>query len=324
MDSLELIETFREVVRCAGFSAAARSLGMSPANVSKYVAALEQRFGLRLFHRTTRRVTLTDAGQLLYERSGPMLEMLHLTRDELLTRASIPSGRLYLTAPHGVMQSRLSQLLGQFLECHPQVSLHLRVSNQHIDLVEEGVDIALRVGPIPDANLIVRRLLPMHFALAATPGYWQAHGRPSHPRELVEHRTLCVTPLGQSPQWLFTDQGRRLEVALQPLVDSTDALPLTTLALQGLGVVYLPRLMLEPHLASGALEAVLQEFVPHELYLYAAYAQRRHNSAALKALLEFLQQQAQAMCELATLAVAPTLSPAPAPTPARARQRRTP
>ena len=157
MDSLELIETFREVVRCGGFSAAARSLGMSPANVSKYVAALEQRFGLRLFHRTTSRVTLTDAGQLLYERSGPMLEMLHLTRDELLTRASIPSGRLYLTAPHGVMQSRLSQLLGQFLECHPQVSLHLRVSNQHIDLVEEGVDIALRVGPIPDANLIVRR-----------------------------------------------------------------------------------------------------------------------------------------------------------------------
>ena len=295
MDSLDLIQTFREVARRGSFSAAARALDLSPASVSKYIAALEARFGVRLFHRTTRKVSLTDAGQLLYERSGPVLELIELTEGELHERATRPSGRLTVSAPHGLMQTPTPELLGRFLTLHPAVSLQLMLTNRGVDLVEEGVDIALRIGPIPDANLIVRRLMRIDRCVAATPAYWHAHGRPAHPRELGTHHTLTATLHGEAPVWPFEDSGKPLAVALQPRVDASDVAPLLTLALQDLGVVYMSRPALAPHLASGALVEVLADHVPQNTWLYAAYAQRRHNSAALAALLGFLEQETHAL-----------------------------
>ena len=294
MDSLELIQTFREVARRGSFSATARALDMSPANVSKYVAALEARFGVRLFNRTTRKVSLTDAGQLLYERSGPMLELIQMTEGELLERATKPSGRLSVTAPHRLMQSPIPAMLGAFLNQHPAVSLQLWLTNRMIDLAEEGVDIALRVGRIPDANMIVRRLTPVHFRLCATPAYWQAHGKPKHPRELGEHRTLTAAPHGEAPTWQFVDGGRQIAVAVHPVVEATDAEPLTIMVMQDLGVVYLPLPAVAQQLEAGTLESVLDEFMPQDIWLYAAYAQRRHNSAALAALLNYLEEETKA------------------------------
>ncbi|MDO5626503.1 MAG: LysR family transcriptional regulator, partial [Pseudomonadota bacterium] len=291
MDSLELIQTFREVARRGGFSAAARALDMSPANVSKYVAALEARFGVRLFHRTTRQVSLTDAGQLLYERSGPVLELVQMTASDLQQRATRPSGRLTVSAPHALMQTRLPALLGRFLSRHPAVSLSLRLSSRTLNLVEEGIDLALRVGPIPDENLIVRRLLRLHRCVVASPAYWDAHGRPAHPRELAEHRLLAVVRPGEAARWHFVDGGKPLELPVQAHVDANDVSALPELLLQGVGASYVAREAVAEHLASGALEPVLDAFIPDDLWVYAAYTQRRHNSAALAALLQFLQEE---------------------------------
>ncbi|MFT4195188.1 LysR substrate-binding domain-containing protein [Ottowia sp.] len=305
MDSLDLIQTFREVARRGSFSAAARALDMSPANVSKYVAALEARFGVRLFNRTTRKVSLTDAGQLLYERSGPVLELVQLTTGELLERATRPSGRLTLSASHPLMQTPVPALLGRFLAQHPAVSLQLHITNRLVDLVEEGVDVALRVGPIPDAGIIVRKLMRVGFSVAATPAYWRAHGTPAHPRELAAHRTLSMSLYGQAPAWQFVENGRPLAVPLHPLVDATDIAPLLTMALQDLGVVFLATTAIARHLDSGALVPVLADYVPKDVWLYAAYAQRRHNSAALAALLAFMERETRALEPLAGVSAPP-------------------
>ena len=291
MDSLDLIQTFREVARRNSFSAAARALDMSPANVSKYVAQLETRFGVRLFHRTTRKVSLTDAGQLLYDRSGPVLELVQMTASELQERATRPSGRLTVTAPHALAHTGLSTLLGHYLTLYPEVSLNLLLSSRTLDLVEEGVDLAIRVGPIPDENVIVRRLAQLDRVVVATPAYWHAHGTPQHPRDLAAHRVLNISRAGEPARWAFAERGKPLEVALQPHVDANDVAPLIALTLMDLGVAYLARPMVQCYLDSGQLAAVLDDFVPQDFWVFAVYMQRRHNSAALMALLAHLESE---------------------------------
>ena len=207
MDSLDLIQTFREVARRGSFSGAARALGMSPANVSKYIAQLESRFGLRLFHRTTRKVTLTEAGELLFERSGALLELIDFTQGEMQERATRPVGRLALTAPHALMATELPALLGRFMQHYPEVTLHLHVTNRPVNLVDEGVDLAFRVGQILEPNLIVRRLLRLDHVAAATPAYWDRRGRPTHPGELPGHDQLAFALPGEAPHWRFHDRG---------------------------------------------------------------------------------------------------------------------
>ncbi len=291
MDSLDLIQTFREVARRGSFSAAARALDLSPASVSKYVAELEARFGVRLFHRTTRKVSLTDAGELLYERSGPVLELIQMTASELQERATHPSGRLTVTAPHALAHAGLPRLLGAYLTRYPKVSLNLSLSNRAPALVEDGVDLALRVGPIPNQNVIVRRLVQLDRVVVASRAYWQAHGVPQHPRELAGHRILNVSRSGEPARWQFAEGGKPLEVPLQPHVDVNDVAPLTTLAAMDLGVAYLARPLVQPLLAEGRLVSVLDDFVPQDFWVFAVYMQRRHNSAALMALLSHLESE---------------------------------
>ncbi len=289
MDSLDLIKTFREVAVRGNFSRAAKALGTSKATVSKYVAELETRFGVRLLNRSTRSVSLTDAGQLLLERSTPVLEMVELTQAELQERASQPSGRLHISAPHGMGNGDLPNLLAQFMGHYPDVNISLHLSNRSVDLVEEGVDVALRLGPIENDNLIVRRLLQVNFVVCASPIYWKKHGRPGHPTELAQHAALTHSSLGLHPQWRFEVDGQPLDVPVKSRMDSSEGGPLVQIAMQGFGVLYIPALLVQPHIDNGELQPVLQEYVRRDMWLSAAYVQRRHNSAALRALLDFLE-----------------------------------
>lgn len=292
MDTLELIRTFREVAQRGSFSMAAKTLDVSKANVSKYVAALEAKLGSRLLNRSTRTVSLTDAGSLLMKRSTPLLEMIDLTRDELRQRSRLPSGRLRLTAPVGLGATELPTLLADFIRRYPDVHISLDLNNRVIDMVDEGIDVALRIGRITDANLIVRKLRTIDMVVCASPAYWQKHGKPAHPDDLADHDTLTYSLLGSAPEWRFVVNGEPHTVPLlRSRLDATDSAPLIEMALQDLGVVNMPRLLMQKHLASGALQPVLQAFDPGDLWLYAAYTQRRHNSAALKALLAFMEER---------------------------------
>ncbi|MEO7400991.1 MAG: LysR substrate-binding domain-containing protein [Polaromonas sp.] len=289
MDTLDLIRTFREVATRGGFSRAARTLDASRANVSKHVAELETRLGVRLLNRSTRTVSLTDAGSLLLERSTPLLEMMALTRDELQHRGQEPSGRLRMTAPQGIGSIELPALLADFMKRYPEVYISLDLSNHLLDMVEEGLDLALRVGFTPNDNLIVRKLRRIDLVVCATPAYWQQRGVPGHPDDLATHDVLTLSLAGLRPEWRFKVNGKPHSVALRSRMDASDPVPLLHLALHGMGVVRLPRGLVKSHLDSGALQTVLDDYHPDDLWLYAAYTQRRHNSAALKALLAFLE-----------------------------------
>lgn len=290
MDSLELIKTFREVAQQGSFSRAATKLSMSKATVSKYIAELEERFGVRLLNRSTRSVSLTDAGALLLERSKPVLEMVELTQSELQERASQPAGRLKISAPHGMGQGDLPNLLAQFMGHYPDVSISLHLSSRSLDMVDEGIDVALRLGPIEDQNLIVRKLVQVNLVLCASPRYWRAHGIPRKPADLVDHVALTASSAGPHPQWRFEENGEPVDIPVKSRMDATEGGPLVHVALQGFGMVYLPGLLVQPHIDHGELQPVLQDYVRKDMWLYAAYLQRRHNSAALRALLDFLEK----------------------------------
>jgi DNA-binding transcriptional LysR family regulator len=298
MDSLALIRTFREVAHRGSFSDAAKALGISKANTSKYVSALEEVFGVRLLHRSTRSVSLTDAGALLLERCEPLLEMVNSTREELNSLAAQPSGRLRMSVVSSLGDGEFTQLLADFAKLYPKVHLSVEYTNRRVDLVEEAVDLAIRVGRLTDSDLIVRKLRPISFALAASPAYWKTYGRPSTPQDMSNHHCLIYTQdnsnrSGQS-QWLFEKfPGMTYPVNVRGNFDATDGRAHRLFALAGLGVTYLPRQIIEDDIAQGTLETALDEHLPSDIWLMAAYAQRRHNSAALRALLDFLQKRLQ-------------------------------
>lgn len=289
MDTLDLLKTFRDVAEQGSFSRAATRLGMSKATVSKYVAELEKRLGVRLLNRSTRSVSLTDAGALLLKRSAPVMEMLALTRAEIQEHASRPTGRLRISAPHGMGQGNLPELLAKFLGHYPEVGISLHLTNREVDMAEEAIDVALRFSPIADDNLIVRRLKQVKLVVVASPVYWRKHGTPAHPSDLAQHDALTQSRLGPHPHWRFESDGQPIDVPVRSRMDSTESAPLLEVALQGFGVVYVPSLLAQPHIDAGELVPVLQEYTRNDVWLSAAYLQRRHNSAALRALLDFLE-----------------------------------
>jgi DNA-binding transcriptional LysR family regulator len=291
MDTLELIKTFREVARRGSFSMAAQNLDVSKANVSKYVAELESRLGVRLLNRSTRTVSLTDAGSLLLERSEPLVEMIELTRLELQQRSREPAGRLRLTAPQGLGHNDLSALITEFMLHYPEVSVSLDLRNEVVDLVGEGIDLAIRAGPIPDSSVIVRKLQPLRMLVCASPAYWERRGLPTHPDDLADHDALTASLRDNAHEWRFEVAGEPFSVPVRSRLNASDPYALVGAALHGLGMLRAPRTLVQPHLDSGALQPALAEYSPSDLWLFAAYTQRRHNSAALKALLAFLESK---------------------------------
>lgn len=294
MDSLELIRTFREVATRGSFSKAADALNLSRANTSKYVAALEEKLGVRLLNRSTRSVSLTDAGELLLERSAPLMDLVSLARDDMAERANQPTGRVHISAPYVFGDQTLAGLLAEFSRHYPKVHVSVTLTNRRVDLVEEAVDLVLRVGRIEDSELIVKRLQPVPMVVVAAPGYWVTHGRPQTPEDLIQHQCLTYS-LGKGggihPEWRFQRDGKPVDVAVHGPMDASDGQVLLSFAQAGLGVVYLPELLAKEALAHRALEPVLQQFVPTDTWLYMAYAQRKHNSAALRTMLAFLSSR---------------------------------
>ena len=251
---------------------------------------------MRLFHRTTRKVSLTDAGQLLYERSGPVLELVQMTASELQERATRPSGRLTVTAPHALAHAGLSTLLGHYLTRYPEVSMNLRLSNRQLDLVEDGVDLALRVGPIPDENVIVRRLAQLDRVVVATPAYWHAHGTPQHPRDLAGHDCLTLSSdASQTRGWAFRvplAQGSGSEVVhMRPggPLDCSDGQVLYDWCLAGFGIAWRSMWEVEHEIASGQLVAVLEDFAAPPNGVYVVFPHAKHLPLRVRLWIEHLK-----------------------------------
>lgn len=289
MDTLDLLKTFMEVSKLGSFSRAANKLGISNPSASKHVATLEARFNVRLLNRSTRSVTLTDAGRLLQLRSAPLVEMVELTQRELQAHSSHPSGRLRVAGLHGLVQTKFPSILSEFLTLFPEVHIDLQIGNRAVDLVKEGVDVAIRYGRVGDENLIVRRLQRVDLVLCATPSYWAKRGMPKTPDDMLRHDVLTYSICDVAPHLPFEVDGVPYNLPINGRMDSNDSCALIAAALDSIGAVCVPALLAQPHTERGSLVPVLKNFMPRDIWLYAAYAQRRHNSAALRALLELLE-----------------------------------
>ncbi len=285
MDRLDSLRIFAQVADLGSYTHAATALRLPKATVSIAVKKLEEELGARLLHRTTRVVKLTDEGQQLYARCRSVLSEY----DELATlfRAT-PSGRVRIDMTAGLARWFFIPLLPQFIAANPQIVVDLTATDRFVDALREGVDLVIRIGPLPDSSLTVRHLGMMSLSNAASPAYLRRYGVPKMPAELDRHRTIAYP--GQ-PSFAWTEGGkahaRQMPAAVT--VDNTDAYIVAALA--GLGIVQSPSCALEKHFASGELVEVLPSHRAAPLAVSILHAQGRKLSRRARALLEFIEPE---------------------------------
>ena len=292
MDRLTAMRVFAEVAASGSFSATADKLEMSRAMVTRYVGALEQWLGARLLQRTTRRVTLTDVGEHCLRRSQQMLTLVENIEEEAVRHDGEGElrGQLRLTCSMSFAYAQLAAAIAQFLALHPQLKIDLNVSEGALNLVEARIDLAIRISSEPDPMLIGRPLARCDSVLVAAPAYLAAHGQPQTPDELTRHRCLSYANFGKSV-WHFACGDESVQVRVASHFSANEATALLQAALAGGGIALQPTYLASPHLASGALQAVLPAWAVPAMTIYALYPSRRHLSPAVRALLDFLVQR---------------------------------
>jgi DNA-binding transcriptional LysR family regulator len=293
MDRLTAMKVFCEVAASGSFSATADKLDMSRAMVTRYIAELEDWLDARLLQRTTRKVTLTDAGESCLRRSQQMLALMGDIEEETARHDGELRGQLRLTSSMSFGFAHLAAALSDFLQQHPQLKIDLNVSDRTVNLVEERIDLAIRISSEPDPLLIAKPLASCPSVLVAAPVYLLAHGTPTEPAALTHHRCLSYANFGKS-RWQFQRGEEQQSVNVSSRLSANEATVLLHAALAGGGIALQPTYLAQPYLAAGQLQAVLPEWAVPAMTIYALYPSRRHLSPAVRALLDFLHARFQA------------------------------
>ncbi len=287
MDRLTAMQVFVDVAQSGSFSATADKLDMSRAMVTRYVGELEQWLGARLLQRTTRSVTLTDAGESCLRRSQQMLALVENVEEETSQHGNALRGQLRITCSMSFAVAQLAAAVVDFLALHPQLKIDLNASEGVLNLVEGRIDLAIRISAEPDPALIGRMLAPCTSVLVASPQYLAQHGTPQQPADLAAHRCLSYANFGKSV-WKLQRGDERAEVRVGSHFNADEATALLCAALAGGGVAMQPTYLASPHLADGRLQVVLPEWQLPDMAIYALYPSRKHLSPAVRALLDFL------------------------------------
>ena len=294
MDRFRAMQAFIRIVDGGSLSAAARALGVSLPAMVRTLSALEEHLGTRLLNRTTRRMNLTDAGQQYYERSRQILG--ELEDAELLVSAARrkPSGTLSLTAPVLYGKLKVVPVVAEYRRRFPEVAVRLLLLDRNVNLIEEGLDLAIRIGALADSSLVAVELARVRRVICASPGYLRRRGVPKHPRELAKHACLSLSVVAPADQWQFREQGRELSVKLRPAFVSNSADAVIAMAEAGAGVGVALSYQVERQLAQGKLRLVLDEFSPPAVPVSALYPHGRLTAAKVR---EFLSLSAAALGE---------------------------
>jgi len=288
---LNAVAVFLGIADARTFRGAAKALGIPASTVSAKLSQLENSLGVRLFDRTTRVVRLTDAGRRYRELAAPAVEALVEAKRALSDLAAAPSGLLRLTAPMELGQFILGPVLTSYLGRYPDVRVHVDLTSRHVNLVEEGFDIALRAGELRDSSLISRALgTPQAFAICASSPYLERNGTPKHPRDLARHSCLTMHDHQVPAEWVFADGRRRIAVKVSGTTSVNSFTVLRDLAIAGFGVVRLPRFVAAPALADGALRAVLEDYALAQSF-HVLYPSARHVSPSVRAFLDVLDRE---------------------------------
>lgn len=293
VDRLDAMRAFVAVCETQGFAAAARRLHVSPSLITRQVAALEQRLGVRLLQRTTRSVRVTDAGQRFMERARRILAEVDEAERSALDENAAPRGPLVVGAPLLFGRMHVTPVVSQLLASHPGVRVDLRLSDRFANLVEDGVDVAVRIGELSDSALVARRLGQTRRVLVASPGYLAAHGTPDEPCALRGHQAISFRGLAASDRWTFVlPGGRAVAVDVEPrlVTNSGDAAIAHAVAHGGITSAF--SYQVEAGLRSGALVEVLAGFAPPPVPIRAVFPTARLLSGAVRAFIGFAERDA--------------------------------
>lgn len=282
---------FASVVEHRSFSAAARALSLSKATVSKAVARLEAQLGASLFHRTSRTLSLTDTGRVLAPRAQRILQEAICAEEEASDAASAPKGSVRLAAPMTFGIQRVTPAVSDFLQAHPGITIDLHLDDRSVDLIEQGIDVALRIGRLPDSSLRARRLAPIAMHVVASPAYLERHGTPRHPAELGEHRCLCYTNVS-TDVWRFNGPGGA-EVSVRPVgpLKANSGEAMLPALRDGVGLTVLPDFIVAADLAGGRLVEVLADWRAPPIALHLVTPPNPLRPARVEALIGFLVER---------------------------------
>jgi len=287
MDRLTSMTTFVKVVEHGGFSAAARALDISPSMVTTHVQALEERLGVRLLNRSTRRVGLTEVGQAYFERCVQILAELDDADQVAQALHSTPRGTLRLNTSI-VMPPFIGPVIAEYVKRYPDVGVEMVISDRMVDLVEEGYYISIRITPIPDSSLIVRSLASYQLVVCATPEYLAARGVPRQPSDLMHHNCLVFSQSHWDSEWRFAGPGGEQRIQVSGNMRSNSAVALRLAALHGQGLLATMSFQVADDIKSGRLIPVLDEFMATELSILAVYPHRHRLSAKVRSFIDML------------------------------------
>lgn len=289
MEGVSDTAVFVRVVAQGSFTAAADSLGLSKGAVSKYVGRLEQRLGARLLNRTTRRLTLTEAGEAFYARAMHALAELEEAEHEVGRLAGRPRGYLRVTAPTFYGAEILSRHLSEFQTQYPDISLDLILDNRLVDLVNERIDVAVRMSAPRDSSLVMRKLAEIPMITCASPAYVAKHGRPETPADLRAHNCLIYALSARPNEWVFRSAaGRRFVVDVRGNLRTNDDHTMRRAALDGLGILRMPRLFLEDAIQRGELVSLWADTWATSVTLALVYPSRQALPAKIRVFVDFV------------------------------------
>ncbi|MFZ5673321.1 MAG: LysR family transcriptional regulator [Pseudomonadota bacterium] len=289
MDRFDAMTAFVAVCEAESLTRAARKLGQSPSVMSRQIAALEARLGARLFNRTTRSISLTDAGSRFLDRARRILAELDEAELVVQDETAPPRGRLSVTAPLIFGRLHVAPLLGHFVQRYPQVSIDLTLSDRFVSLVEEGHDLAVRIGDLPDSQLIARRFGETRRALVASPAYLAKAGLPLDPDELGRFSIIAFAPVAQSFEWSFAE-GRKVRVEPRLVVNNGDTA--IAWALAGSGIARVLYYQVRDAIREGRLVEVLEPFAPEPMPIHVVYPTQRLLPGKVRAFLDLVAQTA--------------------------------
>jgi len=283
---------FVRAVELGGFSLAARDLGLTPSAISKLVTRLEDRLGVRLLNRTTRRLALTPEGEAYFHRSQRILADIAEAENEVATFRAQPKGLLRINVGTAFGMHQLAPALPEFLARNPEVQVELTITDRVVDLIEEGADLGIRLGTLVDSSLVARKICELERVVCASPDYLRRHGTPRSAEELLKHNCLSVAYAPNLRRWPFETREGLRHVEVSGNVSATSADTLLQLALLGVGIIRLSDVIVGEALAQGRLVALLEDIHHAEpLPLHAVYPQGRHRSPKVAAMVDYLVER---------------------------------
>ena len=290
MDRLEAMRLFVRVAELGSFSAVALQLGVARSVVTRQVAALEAHLGAKLLARSTRRLSLTSAGAAYLEKCRVILNLVEVAETGLAEERQTPRGLIRLSLPLVYSLKYLAPLILEFARLYPEVELDMDFSDRRTNLIQEGIDMAVRITPRLDPGDITRRLGSGRMVLVASPDYLDRHGEPQHPSELIHHQCLGYTAMANSQRWGFVMDGKVEMFPIRSRLQANNGDVLLKAAVAGLGIAYEPMFSASEFLESGLLRSILKAFSTPEIGIYAVLPSNRHIPHRLRVLMDFLVQ----------------------------------